>query len=180
MSGVRRLLAFVALPVAALVLVASSPEENEARRAGDGGEASGGAGAEGQQTFAVGDLVELGDWQVQVHGVTDPFTSSNGFSQPAPGNRFVSADVEVFNHSDAPAPVSSILCFELQDGTNAAYQLSPAGFGPGTPAPPDGEVAPGAALRGTLAYELPAAATGLRIHFKCELFSTGSAVINLS
>jgi hypothetical protein len=180
MGGTRRLLAFVALPVAVLALVASSPEENEARQAGDGGETSGGDGGGGQQTFAVGDLVELGDWQVQVHGATDPFTSGSEFIQPAPGNRFVAADVEVFNRSDAPATVSSILCFELQDSTNAAYQLSAAGFGPGTPAPPDGEVAPGGALRGTLAYEVPAAATGLRIHFKCELFSTGSAVINLS
>lgn len=180
MRWVRAFGALCALMVAVLATVASSPEENEATRSGNDGGDAGEDGGDAPQTFAVGDLVELGDWQVKVHGVTDPFTSSNQFVQPAAGNRYVAADIEVFNRSDAPQTVSSLLCFELQDSTNVAYQLSMAGAGSGGPLPPDGEVAPGASLRGTLTYEVPAAATGLRIHFKCELFSTGSAVINLS
>jgi hypothetical protein len=40
-------------------------------------------------------------------------------------------------------------------------------------------VAAGGARRGTLTYEVPADAAGLRLTFKCDLFSTGSATIAL-
>ena len=45
--------------------------------------------------------------------------------------------------------------------------------------PPDGEVAPGGSRRGGLTYEVPADAAGLRLTFKCDLLSTGSATIAL-
>lgn len=178
----RRVLA-VAAVVAALVLATASTDENEPSRVDDAGATSegGGDGAadEGAEpdVFAVGDLVELGDWQVQIHGVTDPVESSNEFLTPSPGNRWVAADVEVTNTGTEPQTVSSLMCFEIADDQNRSYTLTITGDAGSSP--PDGEVAAGSARRGTLTYEVPDDAAGLRLSFKCDLFSTGSATIAL-
>src|SRR5690606_34291932 len=68
-----------------LVRGTASTEENEPARVDDAGSTSG-SGSQGAQpeVFAVGDLVELGDWRVQVHGVTDPVESTNQFLAPPP------------------------------------------------------------------------------------------------
>ncbi len=86
-------------------------------------------------------------------------------------------DTEVTNNSDKPSTVSSMMCFELQDSANKSYNIT---FTDSSTSSVDGELAPGAAKRGELAYEVPEAATGLRLQFKCDLFSSGSATINLS
>ena len=168
-----RLLAIGAV-VGALVLAMASTDENEPARVDDAGGTSAGAQPE---VFAVGDLVELGDWQVRVHGVADPVQSTNPVLTPAPGNRWVAADVEVTNTGTEPQTVSSLVCFEIADDQNRSYTMTITGDAGSSP--PDGEVAAGAARRGTLTYELPADAAGLRLTFKCNLFSTGSATIAL-
>lgn len=164
---------FVVAAVAVLAMAASS-EENTATRADEEG-AEGDAGAT-PEVFAVGDLVELGDWQVRAHGVTDPYASDNQLLQPAAGNRWVAVDVEVTNGSAEIQTVSSILCFGLQDSASVEYQMTITGD---AALPPDGEVAAGASKRGTLVYEVPQAATGLQMTFKCDLLSTGTATISL-
>lgn len=173
-----RVLGIAAVAVA-VVLATASTDENEPARVDDAGAAASGGGGEQAQpeVFAVGDLVKLGDWRVQVHGVTDPLESTNEFLTPAPGNRWVAVDTEVTNMGSEPQAVSSLLCFEAVDDQNRSYTLAvTADTGSATP---DGEVGPGAARRGTLAYEVPADAAGLRLVFKCDLFSTGSATIAL-
>ncbi|MFT4189382.1 MAG: DUF4352 domain-containing protein [Aeromicrobium sp.] len=129
------------------------------------------------QEAAVGELVNLGDWAVQVHGVTDPYVATNEFMTPQPGNRFVVVDTEVTNNGDAPEIVSSIACFDLRDAENKNYDITITGDSSSTL---DGEVAPGSGLRGNLEFEVPEAATGLQLHFKCDVFGSGSAVISLS
>lgn len=168
-----RLIAIAAV-VSALALATASTDENEPTRVDDGGAAD---ASSQPDEFAVGDVVELGDWRVQVHGVTDPVESSNPVASPEPGNRWVAADVEVTNTGAEPQTVSSLLCFEVTDGQNRSYTLALTAD-PGS-SPPDGEVAAGGARRGTLTYEVPADAAGLRLTFKCDLFSTGSATIAL-
>lgn len=162
-----------ALIVAALVASVASGEENNATRVDENGESSGGD----TEAFAVGDTVALGDWQIVVHGVTDPLVPTNGFLAPSEGNRWVAVDVEVTNNSDAAEGLSSLLCFELQDSENRSYQMTITGEGGAST--PDGEVDAGGSRRGSITYEVPAAAAGLQLRFKCDLFSSGSAVINL-
>lgn len=173
-----RLLAGAAV-VVALVLATASTEENEPTRVDDTGAASDGAdGAAAEpDVFAVGDVVELGDWRVQVHGVTDPVESTNELMAPDPGHRWVAVDAEVTNTGAEAQTVSSLLCFEIADDQNRSHTLTITGD-PGVQ-PPDGEVPLGGARRGTLTYEVPADAAGLRLVFKCDLLSTGSATIAL-
>lgn len=172
----RRLLAIAAV-AGALVLATASTSENEATRVDGAGADDAGQGGAQPEVFAIGDLVQLGDWQVRVHGVTDPVQSTNSILAPAPGNRWVAVDVEVTNTGTSPQTVSSLLCFEVADDQNRSYNLTLTAD-PGA-ASPDGEVAAGAGRRGTVTYEVPADAAGLRLTFKCDLFSTGSATIVL-
>lgn len=161
---------------AALFATVASGEENTAKPA-DGGSEDGGSDSGGEaQTFGVGEAVALGDWELIVHGVTDPVPPGE-FMTPSEGNRWVGVDVEVTNNSDGPETVSSLACFEMQDAENKSYNMT---IGADQAAsPPDGEVDAGGSRRGTITYEVPAAATGLTLRFKCDLFSSGSAVINL-
>lgn len=183
-QATRTALAVVVTVVATFAAVASSDDEatevddggGEAG-ADDGGNGGNGNGDGGAETFGVGDVVELGDWYVQVHGVTDPYTTDDGFLEPDPGNRWVAVDTEVTNNSDSAQTVSSIGCFELLDSTGVAYNLT---ITADSAQPPDGEVAPaGGNRRGTLTYEVPEDAEGLQLSFSCDLFSSGSAIIDL-
>ncbi len=183
-TKVRAGLAF-GVVVAAVVFLAASGESNEAKKTDDASASSStadgsstGAGGEGDgvETFVVGDVVELGDWTVQVHEVIDPLESSNDFLGPDDGERWVAVDAEVTNLGGDVETVSSMMCFDLQDGSNRSYNITITGENlPSL----DGEAAAGAARRGTLVYAVPADATGLRLNFKCDVFSSGSATIEL-
>ena len=176
-SSMPKRLAAVAVAVVSVVALAASAGSNEATKVGEsssGAAEAGPSGSGGGQTFAVGDAVALGDWTVTVNGVTDPFASPNEFDTPQ--GRYVAVDATVANNSSSPATVSSLMCFELRDTTGRTYsQALVVGGG----AAPDGEVDPGGVLRGDLYYDVPADVTGLQLRFKCDLFSSGSAVINL-
>lgn len=181
-----RLLSLLALAVALFAAVAST-DENDAQRVDEGseegqdGNGDGGSGSTDQpgepEVFAVGDLVELGDWQVRVHGVIDPVVSTDEFFQPPAGQRWVAVDVEVTNSGDQTETVSSALCFQLVDDQNRTFNQTVTGVS--SAATPDGDVAAGGALRGTVEYEVPVDAAGLRLNFSCDLLTPGTAAIAL-
>jgi hypothetical protein len=181
MSRVNRLLSLLAVGVALFAAVAST-SENEPERVDEGpGEtqedSGSGSGSGEPEVFAVGDLVELGDWRVRVHGVTDPVQSTDQFLQPAAGQRWVAVDVEVTNAGDQAETMSSALCFQLVDDQNRTFNQTVTGASGA--ATPDGDVAAGASLRGAVEYEVPADARGLRLNFSCDLLTPGTATITL-
>lgn len=189
MRKLRTLFGSLAI-VAALLAIIASGETNEAVLIADGASAAEEAPATGSDTsptsgpqatevavFGVGDRVALGDWQVEVHGVADPYVDDNDFLAPAAGNRWLAIDVEVFNVGRELREVTSIFCFDLQDDLNRNFEQEL--FSGSTVGAPSGEVAPGSSRRGTIVYEVSADASGLRLNFKCELFSNGSATIQL-
>lgn len=169
--ALRPVLAVLALGVALTATIASGEEDKPTKVDGSGG------GQSAAETFAVGDAVALGDWQLQVHGVTDPYVSANQFLGPAEGNRIVAVDVEVTNTGDSSEIVSSMVCFKVSDAENKSYTMT---ITDGIESTPDGPVAPGEAIRGTVAYEVPEAATGLQLKFQCDLLNSGSATVDLA
>jgi uncharacterized protein DUF4352 len=174
-SRATRLLSLLAVGVALFAAVASS-SENEPERVDEGsGDTEQGAGE--PEVFAVGDLVELGDWRVRVHGVTDPVESTDQFLQPPAGQRWVAVDVEVTNAGDQAETMSSALCFQLVDDQNRTFNQTVTGVSDA--ATPDGDVAAGASLRGAVEYEVPADARSLRLNFSCDLLTPGTATITL-
>jgi Domain of unknown function (DUF4352) len=175
MARWRVVVGMLAVVIAAFAAIGSG-STNTAKKVNGSGS---GTTTKGQpQTFKVGDTVQLGDWTVKVWSVKDPVQSTNQFLQPSAGNRWVGVDTEVANQSKDPKTVSSLACFQLEDSKHQDYNETVAAGT--TPGPPDGEVAAGSSKRGLIVYEVPSDATGLSLHFKCDLFSTGSAVIGLS
>ena len=170
----RRVLTALLLSVGLIAVIASG-STNKAEKV-DSSKGSSESSTD-SESFGVGDEVKLGDWTVKVWGVTDPYTSSNEFLKPSDGNRWVLLDTEVKNVGSDPNLVSSLMCFKLKDSANREYDEDIAS---GTqPGPPDGEVAPGSSTRGNIVFEIPADATGLQLEFKCELFDSGTATIQL-
>jgi hypothetical protein len=159
---------------AAAIAVAASGDSNTATKVGGGSDSGSSNSA---QTYKVGDEVKLGDWTVKVYGVTDPAQPESEFETVAPGTRWVALDTEVKNLSSSPQAVSSLACFELQDSENKTYTEELASVGAQAP---DGEVAPNGAKRGNIVFAVPTAATGLKLNFKCDLLSSGSATIQIS
>jgi hypothetical protein len=181
------------LPIAAAVIgvliligivaaVAGGGGDDEPERVGRAADEQEG-GNEGQsssddgasQNFAVGDVVELGDFQLTVHGVTNPQPPGE-FIQPAAGNRFVGVDLEVRNTTDEPQSFSILLAVEAQDEANRVYNVA---LGATEGAPPDGDLQPQSSKRGAVAFEVPDAVTSLRLNFNPEVFGTGQATVQL-
>jgi len=163
-----------------LLILAGSGSEDKATKVDTGDTSASGGSASSSapaQAFKIGDVVKLGDAQVIVHGVKDPFVSTNQFSKPAAGSRYVTVDTEVKNLSKKPASYSSIAQFKLQDSTNQSFNVTI--VGDNLPSL-DGEAPVGGGRRGTLAFEVPTASKGLKLAFKGDIFGTGTAYINLS
>lgn len=185
-AKLRALMGYSAITIGVVATIASG-QTNEAVLVNESGATTESVVASGDSdgsrttdevaTFGVGDRVALGDWQVQVHSMTDPYDNDSDLFNPAEGNRWVAIDAEVFNAGDEPRDVTSLFCFDLQDSANRNFgqQL----FSGSTIGAPSGEVAPGSSRRGTIVYEVPADSAGFRLNFKCELFSSGSATIEL-
>ena len=131
--------------------------------------------APGNSAHKVGDAVTIGGWQVVVNGVT----TSNGdsFTQPKTGNTFVLIDVTVTNTASSTQPVSSLISFDMKDASGQKYTET---IVSGAPNPPDGNVAAGSKVRGTLAYELPTSAKTIELDFTPSLTSTDVATWSLT
>ncbi|MEZ5213102.1 DUF4352 domain-containing protein [Gordonia sp. (in: high G+C Gram-positive bacteria)] len=170
MSKLRNTAVAVMACLALGATIASGSEDKATKVDGNGSTQQG-------DTFKVGDTVKLGDWKVKVNKVTDPYVPSNEFVTPSPGNRYVLVDTEVTNDSKKSQTVSSMMCFDLRDDSNRKHDITITGDETSSL---DGEVAPGGTLRGDLAFEVPDSAKNLQLQFKCDLFGSGSAVIDLS
>ncbi|NBO56267.1 MAG: DUF4352 domain-containing protein [Actinobacteria bacterium] len=176
-----RAVASVLCGIAIVVALVASGESNTATKVeSDGGaedQNESGAPSTQDQIFRVGDLVEIGEWRIRVHKVTDPLQSSNEFIGPSDGNRWVAADLEVTNLSNSGAVMSTLMCLELQDSSNQNYSIAiTAEDFPEL----DGDVAAGASRRGVAVFEVPQGASGLTLKFSCDIFNTGQASIRLN
>ncbi len=169
----RRILVTSVAGLAVAATVASGSDEPAQKVDGPAGAAAAGE----VETFTLGDYVQVGDWTVVAHGVTDPLAPTNEFLAPDPGNRWVGVDVEVTNTDDQAKTVSSVMCFELVDSTNRSYDITLTGSGSSSM---DGSVNPGGSLRGDVEFEIPQDATGLQLKFDCDLLSSNSVLIDLS
>ncbi len=125
--------------------------------------------------FSVGDVVKVGDTEVIVHAVQDPFDA--GEQKPAAGSRFVAVDVELKNVSSSPQVFSSFGQFELKDSTDKSYD---AVVLRGKPPAVGGPAAAGASRRGPIAYQVPEGSQGLQLLCKDRLAGKGDALIALS
>ena len=157
----------------------ASCQSSSAKKVGGGPSTPASTNASSAKTFKIGDQVQAGKWIVTVHGVTNPYTSSNQFVQPSAGNVFVVVDVEVKNTDSKTETLSSLLSFHLKDSENKTYDES-LSVDTGGPKTPDGEIAAGDSLRGNVAFEVPQSAKGLMFIFNSSAIGGTTATIALS
>lgn len=135
------------------------------------------AGEVAAETFAVGDVIEIGDLRLTVNEVT--FPTGDDFSQPTEGNRFVVVDVSVENHSDTAETISSMLQMQLKDATGQSYDVNITAQMASGGTSPEGELAPGETLRGQVGFQVPTDATDLLFVFDGDFFGAGKVFVAL-
>jgi len=100
---------------------------------------------------AIGTAVKAGDLSLTVNSVA-PFTSPSELDRLPENGQYLAVKVTVENHGSKSEIISSILSFDLRDTEGERYTLA---FLVGSPPLPDGDVAAGAKLAGTLVYDVP-------------------------
>lgn len=135
------------------------------------------AGEAAVETFAVGDVIQIGDLGLTVHGVT--FPTGDEFNQPEEGQRFVIVDVAVDNRTETAQNISSMLQMQLKDATGQVYDVDLMAQVASGGASPDGELAPGETLRGQVGFQTPIQATGLVFVFDGDIFGAGKVFVAL-
>lgn len=123
------------------------------------------------QTYAVGETVTMGNLEHTLHGVR--FSPGDEYSNPAPGTRWLVADIEVTNNLDEPAAVSSAMMWTLNDPDNRSVTTTFTGDERGSL---DGELGPGRSMRGEIAYEVSADHNNWELIFTPEAFGFGQAI----
>jgi len=155
----------IALPVAVLVVIVAglTSDDEPDVRSGSTGQPS--TTAAPSRFYAIGETARTGDFDVTVHGFSDP-QAPGPFLRPQPGMHFVSVDVQVANRTPAQQGFSSLLGFHLLAGRDRELNLT---FNDITPGPPEGEIQAGQSMRGFVVFEVPDGAGNFRFRVQGSL-----------
>lgn len=125
--------------------------------------------------WKLGDTVAIGNWTVKVNSLK---TNGGGeFDPPKSGNIYVVVDVTLTNTSSSPQDFSSLISFSFKDSTGQTYTETVV---TGVPNSPNGNVAAGALLRGSLVYEVPKSQKSFSLSFTPGFASSDLATWDLS
>jgi hypothetical protein len=130
-----------------------------------------------QQTFNVGDIIEIGTLTLTVNDVTYP--TGDQFNQPDSGNKFLVVDLTVENKGDSAASISTILQMWLKDSAGQKYDFDLMASVASGGTTPDGEIAPGEKIRGQVGFQVPENATDLVFVFDADIFGSGKIFVAL-
>lgn len=127
-----------------------------------------------QQTFNIGERVEMGELVITVNSVND--SQGGEFLKPAAGHIYKIVDCTIENLSDESQVISSVLMFKLADSEGYNYNVT---ITDSSKPSLDGELGPGRKMRGEIAFEVPADATGLELIFEPDILGSGQAIFKL-
>jgi hypothetical protein len=129
------------------------------------------------QIFQIGDVVNIGGFNVQVNEVFE--AEGSEFNKPDEGKIFYVVDVTLENTTPEAKSVSSLMQMYLQDATAQKYEVDVMAIVAADGTSPDGEIGAGRKLRGQCGYQIPADATGLEWIFDASIWGMGQAVFKL-
>jgi hypothetical protein len=126
-------------------------------------------------SYQIGETAKTADLEVTLNGVTDPYAPSSNLFKPKPGDRWVAVDVTVKNNGSDKMTFSTLALMELKDSQSQTWNVSLEGSAADTTTPQlDGDVVPGDSRRGIAVFEIPDAATGLKLRVKGEITANGA------
>jgi hypothetical protein len=118
-----------------------------------------------QQNAAGKPIVASDTWTITLNSAAT--STGNGFLTPKSGNIFLEINVTLKNTSSSSQTASSLLMFSLIDGTGQKYDQSL-----GVKTTPDGAVAAGGLLRGTVTFEVPKSVHTFTLQFQPDITSS--------
>jgi hypothetical protein len=118
-----------------------------------------------QQNAAGKPVVANDTWTVTLNSAAT--STGNDFITPKSGNIFLEVNVTIKNTSSSSQTASSLLMFSLIDGTGQKYDESL-----GLKTTPDGAVAAGGLLRGTVTFEVPKSVHTFTLQFQPDITSS--------
>lgn len=135
------------------------------------------AGETAQQTFNVGDTVEIGTLTLTVNEITYP--AGDQFNKPSSGNKFLVVDLTIENKGTSAASISTLLQMWVKDSTGQKFTVDLMATTAAKGATPDGELAAGEKIRGQVGFQVPENATGLVFVFDGDVFGAGKVFVAL-
>lgn len=120
----------------------------------------------------VGRAVRSGNYELLVNSVVDPYTSSDEFSQPDAGNRYVVVDVSITNVSSGTQDYNSY-DFKLRDSDNFQYDST---YSDVQQELSSGSVIAGETIRGKLSFQVPQSARLTRLVFEPDFGFSGGRI----
>lgn len=130
-----------------------------------------------QETYQIGDLIEITDLVIQTLGVSYP--TGTEFVKPKEGFKFLAVDVQIENQGISVQEITSVVQMYIKDETGQKYtfhlgaqSLLDAGL-------PDDELQPGEKVRGQIGFQVPENAQNLIFVFDAEIFGFGKVFIAL-
>jgi hypothetical protein len=127
-----------------------------------------------QQTFKIGERVEMGELVITVNSVND--SQGSEFIKPAAGHVYKITDCTIENLSDESQGISSLMMFKMADSEGYNYNTT---ITDSSKPSLDGELGPGRKMRGEVAFEVPIDATGLELIFEPNILGFGQAIFKL-
>jgi hypothetical protein len=127
-----------------------------------------------QQTFKIGERVEMGELVITVNSVND--SQGSEFIKPAAGHVYKITDCTIENLSDESQGISSLMMFKMADSEGYNYNTT---ITDSSKPSLDGELGPGRKMRGEGAFEVPIDATGLELIFEPNILGFGQAIFKL-
>jgi uncharacterized protein DUF4352 len=132
-----------------------------------------------QESFTIGEEIQLGDLRLTVHRVIDDIRPLNPSTTVHEGRHWIGVDVSVENISTDEVNVSALVEFAVVDATNEQYAARTPDRNDGFPEL-DGDIAAGGSRRGTIIFEVPRDARGLRLFFAGDPLASGSVQVVLT
>ncbi len=121
--------------------------------------------------------VKVGDVEYTVSAIK--FNKGGDLFEAEEGNTYLMIDMNVKNNTDEEQPLSSIMMFELKDGSGKTYDISLIGSATLDEEKIemiDGSVAAKAERRGGIVYEIPESTTGLTLTINDVLGSKSETI----
>ena len=130
------------------------------------------------QTFSIGDMVEIGDFQFTFNSAEWNTGGEYSFNSPEAGEKWLVVDCTIKNLDTESAPVSSLLMFSLYDANGYSKDRTLFADVDGSL---DGELGSGRQMRGQLAYSVDSTDNGpWELVFDPSIYGYGQAIFGFS